>query len=241
MNKKKQESHYKIESTGYKAIREWRLDDRPRERLMRHGAETLSDAELLAILISSGAKGFSAIDAARVLLETHENLANISSCDYSQFKQIKGIGTAKAVTLAAAFEISKRIKLPEFRQKDIIKTPEDLAESYIPKFRSLKKEIFLILLLNTSNQVFREVKISEGSLNASIVHPREVFRLAITESAASVILMHNHPSGNKTPSNEDIKITKQLVDSGKILNIKVLDHLIIAGESYYSFAREGYI
>lgn len=241
MKKEKQEIQYKIEKTEYKAIREWRVDDRPRERLMRHGAETLSDAELLAILISSGAKGFSAIDAARVLLETHENLANISSCDYSQFKQIKGIGVAKAVTLAAAFEISKRIKLPEFWERKVIKTPENLAESYIPKFRGLKKEIFLILLLNTSNQVFREIKISEGSLSASIVHPREVFRIAITESAASVILMHNHPSGNKTPSDEDIRITKQLVESGKILNIKVLDHLIIAGESYFSFARESLI
>jgi DNA repair protein RadC len=241
MKKKRQEIQYKVESTGYKAIREWRVDDRPRERLMKHGAETLSDAELLAILISSGAKGISAIDVARVLLDTHENLANISSCDYSQFKQIKGIGTAKAVTLAAAFEISKRIKLPEFWERNIIKTPQDLAESYIPKFRGIKKEMFLILLLNTSNQVFREVKISEGSLNASIVHPREVFRIAITESAASVILMHNHPSGNKTPSEEDIKITRQLVESGRILNIRVLDHLIIAGESYYSFASENLI
>lgn len=241
MKSKKKGQEYKIETSGYKAIREWREDDRPREKLMKHGAETLSDAELLAILISSGSKGFSAIDAARLLLDTHVNLANISSCDYSQFKRVKGIGTAKAVTLVAAFELSKRIKQPDFKESNIIKTPEFLAEAYIPKFRGIKKEIFMILLLNSSNQVFREVKVSEGSLNASIVHPREVFRIAITESAASVILMHNHPSGNHNPSKEDINITKQLVEAGNLLNIKVLDHLIIAGENYYSFARAGLI
>lgn len=241
MSKKNQKIEYKIGNSGYKAIREWRIDDRPRERLMKHGAETLSDAELLAILITSGTKGFSAIDAARMLLQSHENLTNLSSCDYSQFKQIKGIGSAKAVTLAAAFEISKRIKIPNFDNKEIIKTPDAIAEAYIPKFQGLKKEIFLILLLNSSNQIFREVKISEGSLNASIVHPREVFRIAITESAASIILMHNHPSGNQAPSKEDMNITKQLVESGKLLNIRVLDHLIIAGENFYSFAREGFI
>lgn len=234
-------SEYKLENSSYKAIREWREDDRPRERLMKHGAETLSDAELIAILISSGAKGFSAIDAARLLLETHENLENISACDYSQFKRIKGIGAAKAVKLAAAFELSKRIKLTDFRDRDIIKTPDPLAESYIQKFRGVKKEIFMILLLNSANQVFREVKISEGILNASIVHPREVFRIAITESAASIILMHNHPSGNLTPSKEDINITKQMIEAGKILNISVLDHIIIAGERFLSFAKENLI
>jgi DNA repair protein RadC len=228
-----------IEANGYKAIRDWREDERPRERLLKHGANTLSDAELLAILIRTGAKNYSALDAARDLLEEHENVSNLASCDVSQLKKIHSIGATKAITLAAAFELGKRIQSGSFIFDKPINNPDDIANYYIPKFRGARKETFMTLLLNSTNIIFREVLVSEGSLNASIVHPREVFRIAITESAAGIILLHNHPSGNIEPSREDIAITKQLAEAGKLIDIKILDHIIIAADSFYSFARMG--
>jgi len=206
----------------YKSIRYWKEDERPRERLILHGAASLSDSELLAILISSGTKGFSAVDAARELLDKYSSIT-------------------KAVKLAAAFEMSKRIKAEPFSSKKIFRTPEDVANYYIPRFQGERVETFLTLLLNSTNQVFREVEVTKGSLNSSIVHPREVFRVAITESAAAIILIHNHPSGNSEPSKEDLLITKQLAEAGKIIDIKVLDHIIIAGDSFTSFAQKGLI
>jgi len=224
---------------NYKAIRDWHDDEKPRERLAKHGAATLSDSELVAILIGSGTTKKSAIDLAREILDSLGGISNLITCDYSRFIQFKGIGPAKAITLAAAFELNKRIVLNPSDSKKALKSPEDVAGYYISKFRGLMTEEFYVLLLNTSNQVYRETIISTGSLNASIVHPREVFKLAITESAASIILLHNHPSGNPNPSKEDIKITKQLVEAGKHIDIKVIDHLIIAGNTYYSFLGNG--
>ncbi|MBI5325653.1 MAG: DNA repair protein RadC [Ignavibacteriae bacterium] len=225
----------------YKSIRNWKEDERPRERLIRHGGVSLSDAELLAILISSGTKGYSAIDVSRELLDKYTSITNIVSCDLSELKKIKGVGSAKAVTLSAAFEIAKRIKAEPYSSRKIFRTPEDVAQYYIPRFHGERVETFLTLLLNSSNQIFREEEVAKGTLNSSIVHPREVFRFAITESAAGIILIHNHPSGNSEPSKEDILITKQLVEAGKIIDIKVLDHIIIAGDTFSSFAQKGLI
>lgn len=233
--------HYKPDFTKFKSIKEWREDDRPREKLMKHGASTLSDAELLAILIGGGVPGYSAIDMARDLLELHENLEGIVSSDYTSYKQIKGMGDAKAVTLAAAFELGKRCTAVPFDEKFSVTSPEDLARFYIPRFFGEKTEKFRVLLLNASNKIIREVIISEGSLTASIVHPREVFKIAVSASAASIILMHNHPSGNPRPSREDIELTKQIVEAGEIMDIKVLDHMIIAGSNFTSFVKEGLI
>jgi DNA repair protein RadC len=229
------------EPDGYKAIRDWREDERPRERLLKNGASSLSDAEILAILISSGTKKFSALDIARSLLEKHSSLANLASCDPSEFRSVRGLGPARAVTLSAAFELSRRIESEPFDSRKVIHGPEDIAGYYIPRFRGARAETFHVLLLNTSNHIFRDVLVSQGSLNASIVHPREVFRTAITESAAGIILLHNHPSGNPEPSNEDINITRQLVSAGKLIDIKVLDHIIIAGEAYTSLVQRGII
>jgi DNA repair protein RadC len=230
---------YENDKPIFKSIKEWREDDRPREKLKMHGANTLSDAELLAILIRTGTKGYSAIDAAKDLLESHENLTNLASCDLSEFRRIKGLGETKAITLAATFEIGKRIETGPVNKFNKVSQPEDIAKIYIPKYRGARTEIFKVLLLNTANKIFREVNVTEGILNASIVHPREVFRLAITESAASIILMHNHPSGNPDPSEEDRKITRQMIEASKIIEIKVLDHIIIAGDTFTSFAKEG--
>lgn len=226
---------------NFKSIKELREDERPRERLVSNGAGSLSDSELIAILLGTGTNKKSAIDIGREILENYGDLNNLISCDLSQFKRIKGIGTAKAVTLAATFEVARRIKAKPYNQKYVITSPNDLANYFIPKFRGLMKEEFYVIILNSSNQIIRETLISSGLLNASLVHPREVFRLAITENAASIILIHNHPTGNINPSKEDISITNQLVESGKLIDIKVLDHLIIAGEDYYSFAKNGLI
>ncbi|MBL7998006.1 MAG: DNA repair protein RadC [Candidatus Kapabacteria bacterium] len=220
-------------------INQWREDERPRERLLRHGAAALSDAELLAIMIAKGTRGFSALDAARELLTKFPTLADMSARDVSEIAKTKGIGQVKAITLAAAFELSRRIESAPFQTKTVFRSPQDIAAYYIPRMRGKMKESFHVMLLNTANQIFREVQVSEGSLNASIVHPREVFRLAISESAASIVVLHNHPTGNTEPSREDIAITKQLADAGNVVGIKLLDHLIIAGDTFTSFVERG--
>jgi DNA repair protein RadC len=152
---------------------------------------------------------------------------------------IHGMGSAKATKLCAAFELARRIQAEPFSERITVTTPSVLAQTLIPRMRHLRTESFRVVLLNSANQVLREVCVSDGSLNAVLIHPREVFRLAIAESAASVIVAHNHPSGNAEPSREDIAITKQLVDAGNIVDIRVLDHLIIAGNTYTSFVERG--
>ncbi len=239
MRKEKFDFEQDTSKEHYRSIRYWKEDERPRERLQRHGSHSLSDAELLAILISSGTKGFSALDAARKMLDDYFSLTNLSACDLSEIKKVKGLGLAKATKLAAAFELAKRIKAEPFSPKKIFRGPEDVAGYYITRFFGERVEIFKILLLSSANQIIREAEISKGTLNSSVVHPREVFRLAITESAAAIILIHNHPSGNSEPSKEDILITKQITEAGKIIDIKVLDHIIIAGDSFTSFAQKG--
>lgn len=224
-----------------KSIKDWRSDERPRERLATNGAKSLTDAELLAIIIRSGSANNSALDIARNMLEKHGSLTHLATCDFSEFKHFKGLGSAKAVTLAAVFEISKRVEAEPFSERTIIRSPEDVANFFISRLKTERREVFIVVMLNSSNQIIRYVNISEGSLNASVVHPREVFRLAIAETAASIILIHNHPSGNPEPSKEDISITRQLVETGKVIDIKVMDHLIIAGENYTSFTKRGLI
>lgn len=239
MSKKYPENKETI--NNFVAIRDWRPDEQPRERLMSSGPESLSDAELIAILLGGGTVGLSAVDLARKMLKDFESITNLANRDYSEFKKYEGIGPAKAVTIAAAFELSRRIKISSFEDKKIFRSPDELGNYYILKFRDVRIEYFYVLLLNSSNQVFREVLVSKGLLNSSLVHPREVFRLAITESASSIALLHNHPSGNAEPSKEDILITNQLVDAGKHIDIKVLDHIIIAGNNFTSFAKRGLI
>ncbi|MEN3026862.1 MAG: DNA repair protein RadC [Chlorobiota bacterium] len=223
----------------YRTIREWREDERPRERLLRYGASVLADAELLAILIGSGTQGFSALDVARALLQRFGSLTELASRDVSELRGIRGMGTVRAVTLAAAFEVARRLQAEPFTSRRVIRSPADVAQMFIPRLRGARTESFWVLLLNAANQVIREVVVSEGILTASLVHPREVFRLAITESAAAVILLHNHPSGNTEPSPEDIALTRQLVQAGSIVGIPVLDHIIIAGETYVSLRERG--
>ncbi|MFM2134552.1 MAG: hypothetical protein RL156_1833 [Bacteroidota bacterium] len=227
------------ERTPGTTIRDWRNDEIPSQRLRLHGAHTLSDAEIVAILVGSGTRGRSALDVARNLLEKFGDLPGLLSRDISELASIHGIAGMKAVRLIAALECSRRLRVAPFTARQVIRTPEDVASYYIPLLRGAMRESFRVLLLNSANQVYRESIVSEGSLNSSLVHPREVFRTAITDTAASLILLHNHPSGNTEPSREDRAITHQLCEAGKIVNIKILDHVIIAGETYTSFSERG--
>ena len=211
--------------------------DRPRERLLRFGAPALSTEELLGLLINYGTAQQSALDIAHAVLERYPSLTDLAGRDVAELRAIHGMGTAKASTLCAAFELAHRIQAAPFHHKEVVSSPAVLARMLTPRMRHLRKETFVVVLLNTANQVLRDVAVGEGSLNAVIIHPREVFRLAIAENAASIIVAHNHPSGNLEPSREDIAITKQLVEAGRIVDIRVLDHLIIAGESFTSMAE----
>ena len=223
-------------------ITEWPESERPREKLMQYGPTKLSEAELLAILIRSGAGSKSALDVARELIGRAGSLSRLARLDYNDILQfgIKGVGKTKAVTVAAAIQLARRLQVEESSTDDkILRSSAEVAKLYTPRLCDLNKEIFMILLLASNNRLIKDCIISEGVLNASVVTPREVFREAVMGMAAAVILVHNHPSGNPEPSREDIQLTRQMVESGKMMNIPVLDHIIIAGNRYSSFADKG--
>lgn len=225
----------------YASIKEWPEDERPREKLLKHGASSLSDSDLLAILIKSGSGKLSAVDLAKIILKEYKSLRNVSALSVADLKQkkFKGIGKVKAITLVAAFEMARRLASKPADDSRPIRTPEDVANRYIPQLRDLKQEVFMVLCLSSSNKIIQERTITKGLLNSSLTHPREVFREAILENAASIILLHNHPSGNLEPSKEDIHITKQIVEAGKIIGISVHDHIIIAGDGFTSMMERG--
>ncbi len=236
------ESNIVSEPVRHRKITDWPEDDRPREKLLQHGADTLTDAELLAILIRTGTRQFTAVDIGKELMRRYEKLSRLTQQSVAALvnANIPGLQKAKLISLVAAFELGKRIGEQLKRETKIrLDAPETVAEHYIPLLRDEKQENFIVLLLDTANQLLREVKVTKGILNSSLVHPREVFKPAISESAAGIILLHNHPSGNPDPSAEDLQITRQLVEAGKIIGITVHDHLIIAGTSYTSFAERG--
>lgn len=223
----------------YKAtIKDWPEGDRPREKLLQRGADALTEAELLAIFIRTGIRGSTAVDIAKRILGEKESLRSVGNMSPAEFKK-HGLGPARSAAILAAFELAKRIPLKDGNAKPVLRTPDEVFQRYGQKFRDLKHEEFWALLLNSANRIIAEKKVTSGTLNSSLVHPRECFQWAIAESAASVIFIHNHPSGNPEPSSEDVAVTKQLVESGKILGIPVNDHIIIAGNSFTSFAEQG--
>lgn len=210
------------------------LEERPREKLYKYGVEKLSNSELLAIIIRTGSKEKTALEVSQNLLALDKmGLAFISQCTIDELSKVEGIGKCKAAQILAAFEIGKRASN---YNNDYVKinSPKDVVNLLMESLKNNKREHFKILLLNTKNVVISIEDISIGSLNSSIVHPREVFKKAIKRSSASVILVHNHPSGDPTPSKEDIKVTRRLIESGEILGIKVLDHIIIGYNKYTS-------
>jgi DNA repair protein RadC len=213
-------------------------EDRPREKLKKLGAGSLTDAELIAIILRTGKKGKSVLTISHELVQKHTNLAGLVPLSLSDLKKISGIGEDKAISLLAAFEIGRRMQSQTKWSIDKkIAAPKDIAEFFVPILRDELKEKFLVVCLNSANKVTKFEAISVGSLNSSVVHPREIFKFAIENSSASIILIHNHPSGNLEPSSEDIAITKKLVEAGKILNIEVLDHIIIGGNSFTSLVE----
>ncbi len=219
-------------------VKDLPLDDRPREKLLLRGAGSLSDSELIAILLRTGTKGKSVIEIAQSIL-SKGNLATLATNSVESFTKINGIGKDKAASLAAAFELGRRIGFQDkWYSKKKITSPEDLAELFIPLLRDEVKEKFIVVCLNSSNQIIKYETISVGNLNSSVVHPREVFKVAIDNNSANIFLLHNHPSGNTEPSKEDISITKRLVEAGKIMDINIFDHLIIAGDKFTSFVEK---
>ena len=220
-------------------IKDWPANERPREKLLQRGPRALSDAELLAILIRAGTGKYTALDLARKMLTQERNLRAIAGKTAQELMRMKGVGEAKAVEMLAAFEIGRRLQGTKEEEKIVIRSPEDVAQFMIPRLRDRTKEVFVVLVLDSKNGLKHEVELSEGTLNASLVHPREVFKVAIDHLAASIIVVHNHPSGNREPSREDIDITRQLVESGKIVGIPLHDHVIVAGDGYTSFAERG--
>jgi DNA repair protein RadC len=226
-----------------RAIKEWPEDERPRERLMKLGADTLSEAQLLAIVLATGdaSSGQSALDLARHLVQTFGSLRAIDAASVSELCQTKGIGPAKATALKAALELGKRLSGEPSQRKVKITSPNDIVMYYQPHLQHLRKEIFKAVLLDTKHQVLKDVTISEGSLSASLVHPREAFLPAIKESAAAIIFLHNHPSGDPTPSLEDKELTQRLAEVGHLIGISVLDHVIIGTGTpgYVSFRDAG--
>ena len=216
-------------------IKKMPVCERPRERMQQDGAHTLSNAELIGILLSSGTQNMSAIELGRsVLSHQTEGLTFLRNATIEELCSIKGIGPAKACQILAAVELGKRISLTGKSQRYKIKSPEDISRLMMENLRYLNKEKFSSILLNTKHEVLNIEEVSVGSLNASIVHPREVFISAIKKSSSAIILVHNHPSGDPTPSKEDIQITRRLIESGKLLGIQVLDHVIIGDNIYFS-------
>lgn len=222
-------------------IRDFPEDERPRERFEQNGPESLSNHELIAILLRTGTKEESVLQLANRLLTHFEGLRLLKDANLDEITAIKGIGKAKAIQVLAAVEIGRRISNLSYNDRYVIRTPEDCANYVMNDMRFLSQEHFVCLYLNTKNQVLHKKTIFIGSLNASIVHPREVYKEALRRSAASVICIHNHPSGDPAPSREDIEVTKRLAESGKILGIELLDHVIIGENKFVSLKEKGYL
>ncbi|MFJ7974747.1 DNA repair protein RadC [Peribacillus sp. NPDC096379] len=222
-------------------IRDVPKDERPRERFIQNGPQSLSNQELLAILLRTGTKDESVLQLANRLINTFEGLRMLKDASIDEITAIKGIGEAKAIQILTAVELGKRITQLNYQDRYVIRSPEDGANYCMEEMRFLSQEHFITLYLNTKNQVLHKQTIFIGSLNASIVHPREVFKEAFRRSAASIICLHNHPSGDPSPSREDIEVTKRLVECGKIIGIELLDHIIIGEHKFVSLKEKGYL
>lgn len=225
-------------------INQWAEADRPREKLMQRGPAVLSDAELMALLFGTGTRTkegpVSAVELGQALLRAYGSLHKLSQRDLKELTRVSGIGPAKAVQVMAAFEIGRRVESQRSGEVRVqVCSPADVAAVYGPLMRDLKKEVFKVVFLNTANVIIGDYTASEGGLAASIVEPRAVFGKAILENAAAIICLHNHPSGNPEPSREDVRVTRQLVEAGRLMGVPVHDHLIIAGDGYTSLAERG--
>jgi DNA repair protein RadC len=221
-------------------ITDWAAEDRPREKLIQKGTASLSDAELLAILISSGTKERSAVDLGRELLSlANNNLNTLGKLSISELMKLHGIGVARAVTIAAALELGRRRKFVEVPDMPQIKCSKDVFDLFQPLLSDLPYEEFWILFLNRSNKVTNRMKLSQGGISGTVTDVRMIMKKAIEYLASGIIVCHNHPSGNLTPSESDTRITLKIKETGNIMDIQLLDHLIVSEKDYYSFADNG--
>ena len=221
-------------------ITDWAVEDRPREKYIKKGPSALSDAELLAILISSGTKDKSAVDLGRELLSrVNNNLNSLGKLAISDLKKVHGIGPARAVVIAAALELGRRRKLSDAQDVIQIKCSADVAAVFQPLLSDLHHEEFWILFLNRSNRIINRMKLSQGGISGTVTDVRLIMKNAIEYLASGIIVCHNHPSGNLSPSESDTKITQKIKEAGTLMDIQLLDHLIISEKDYYSFADNG--
>jgi DNA repair protein RadC len=233
----------KMEGETMSCIKDWPVADRPREKLLSTGSATLSDTELLALILRTGhaGTGTSALDLSRQLLNRFGSLRAMVSATATELCEEPGIGPAKAAEILALGELARRFAATPLDPGTCFTSSRQVFAHFHERLRDLKKEVFLTLMLDSKNRVLRELQISEGSLNASIVHPREVFQPVIRESAAAVLFVHNHPSGDPEPSREDLELTNRLSDAGALMGVRVLDHIIIGSGRYISLADQGLI
>ncbi|HEY8938285.1 MAG TPA: DNA repair protein RadC [Cyclobacteriaceae bacterium] len=228
------------QASEFRDIKSWAIEDRPREKLLLKGKSVLSDAELIAILLGTGTKTLSAVDLAKQILQSSNyNLHELAQVSLKDLMKIKGIGEAKAITIAAALELGRRRKDSEPDEKPRITSSADVYDNIKAELIDIPHEEFWVLLLNRANRVTKKKQISLGGVAGTVADPKIIFKFALDELASGIILAHNHPSGNLTASQADIDLTKKLKEAGKLLDIQVLDHLIIAGKRYFSFADEG--
>jgi DNA repair protein RadC len=227
-------------------IKDLPAHERPRERLLHNGAETLKTSELLAILLRTGSKGITAMDLGERLVQQFGSLDKLARAPLAELQKVKGIGRDKAIALKSAFTLAQRMAQEIRQELPILDRPENIADLLREEARFYEVETFQILLLNTRRRLIRIEKISQGTLDTILVHPREVFKLAITANAAALVLVHNHPSGDPTPSEADIRVTRDLIRAGQLLKIEVLDHIILGARSqdrtkdYASLRELGY-
>ena len=223
-------------------LKSWAVRERPREKVLANGIQHLSDAELLAILMGSGTRNTTAVDLARQILgEVEYNLHELGRQSISDLQKIKGIGPAKAIAVLAAMELGRRRSGSQHVEKTSIKSSETVFNFFHPLLGDLEHEEFWLLMLNRANRVLGRFKVSQGGLSGTVIDTRIILKKALDNLASSIIVCHNHPSGNKQPSDADVKITEKLKKAAEILEIKLLDHIIIADKSYFSFADEGLI
>ena len=221
-------------------IRDWPMRERPRERMYAAGAHALSSRELIAILVGSGTGGSSAVEVAGSLVQSSDgSLRQMAMLSHADMRKVPGVGPAVAARVLAALELGRRMARETAAERPRIQGPADVYELCAPALRDLRQEEFRLLLLNTQHAVLRELVITRGTLDTSVVHPREVFRAAISESAAAIVLVHNHPSGDPAPSREDRDVTEQLAAAGRLIGIPVLDHVVVGDGRYVSFVEMG--
>lgn len=221
-------------------IKAWPEEDRPREKLLQHGAHSLSDAELLAVVLRHGGPGLSAVDLGRTVLTQFGNLRGLGGAVLGELQQLPGVGPAKAAQLLALVELCKRYGERQWQAGEPFRDPADVYAHFRERLASEKREYFYAILLDNRHRKIRDVRVSQGSLTTTIVCPRDVFEPVVREAAAAVVFVHNHPSGDPTPSPEDVAITRRLRQVGEIMGVRVLDHIVIGHGCYVSFARDGY-